>query len=143
MLEDISAIEMAVVIEMVIDRGMNGDEFLQRLDVPEVGHRALSSSKRLMGVFSSIVEPSAGFLAGLVANLAQGCAIRWKSICYHGLRSTEALHRFLEKPKSSLAISRLGDEGFQDFTLVIDGPPEIVGFAIDPHKDFVNVPPPG
>ncbi len=33
--ESIAAVEMALVVEMVVDRGVNGGEFLQGLDVSE------------------------------------------------------------------------------------------------------------
>ena len=48
LLEDFAAVEMAVVVEMVMDRGVGGSEFLQRFDVPKLGHRSLSSSERLV-----------------------------------------------------------------------------------------------
>ncbi len=48
LLEDITATEVAVQVEMVVDQGVNGGEFLQGLDVPEFGHRPLSSSKWLV-----------------------------------------------------------------------------------------------
>ncbi len=48
LLEDISAVEMAVLIEVVVYRGVNGSKLLQGLDVPEFRHRALSSSKGLV-----------------------------------------------------------------------------------------------
>ena len=48
LLEDVAAIEVAFVIEMIVDRGVDGGEFLQGLDVPELCHRPLSSSKRLV-----------------------------------------------------------------------------------------------
>ena len=48
LLEDISAVEVAVLIEVVVYRGVNGSKLLQGLDVPEPSHRALSSSERLM-----------------------------------------------------------------------------------------------
>ncbi len=48
LLEDVAAIDVTVVVEMNMDRGMDGGEFLQGLDVPEFRHRALSSSKWLV-----------------------------------------------------------------------------------------------
>ena len=48
LLEDISAVEVAVLIEVVVYRGVNGSKLLQGLDVPEFRHRALSSSEWLM-----------------------------------------------------------------------------------------------
>ena len=34
--------------QVIVDRGVNGGEFPESLDVPELRHRALSSSERLM-----------------------------------------------------------------------------------------------
>ncbi len=48
MFEDIAAVEVAILIEVVVDRGMDGGEFLKGLHVPELRHRPLSSSERLM-----------------------------------------------------------------------------------------------
>ena len=57
LLEDIVAVEVAVVVEVVMDRGLGGGEFLQRPFVPEPLHRSFSSSERLVGILSAIVEP--------------------------------------------------------------------------------------
>ncbi len=46
MLEDGAAVEVTVLIEMIMDRGVDGGEFLKGLDVPEIRHRILSSSER-------------------------------------------------------------------------------------------------
>jgi hypothetical protein len=45
---DLAAAEVAVLMEVVLDRGVNGGKFLQGPDVPEFRHGPLSSSKRLM-----------------------------------------------------------------------------------------------
>ena len=47
-LENITAVEMAVLVEVVVERSMGGGEFLKGLYIPELRHRALSSWKRLM-----------------------------------------------------------------------------------------------
>ena len=39
-----------------------------------------------------------------------------------------------------MVIPALGDEGFEHFTLVIDGAPEIVRLAVYLHENFVQVP---
>ena len=41
--EHVAAIEVAVVIEMIMDRGVDGGKLLQSLYIPELRHRALSS----------------------------------------------------------------------------------------------------
>ncbi len=46
-LEDFSAIEVAVLVEVIVYRGVNGGQFLRSPDVPELRHCFLSSSKRL------------------------------------------------------------------------------------------------
>ena len=43
--ESIAAVEMALVVEMVVDRGMDGGEFLQDLDVSEPSHCPFPSSQ--------------------------------------------------------------------------------------------------
>ena len=45
--ENVAAVEMALVVEVVVDRGVNGGELLQGLDVPEPDHRSVSSAERL------------------------------------------------------------------------------------------------
>jgi len=39
---------VTVVIEVVVDRGVNGGKFLQGLDVPELRHCSFSSSEWLV-----------------------------------------------------------------------------------------------
>ncbi len=46
--EDVAVIEVTVLIEMIMDRGVDGGKLLQSLYVPELRHRTLSSSERLM-----------------------------------------------------------------------------------------------
>ncbi len=48
LLEDISAVEVAVLVEVVVDRGMGGGEFLQGRYISELRYRAFSSSERLV-----------------------------------------------------------------------------------------------
>jgi hypothetical protein len=45
---------VAVVVEVVVDRGMGGGEFLQGLCVPEPRHCILSSPERLVGILGSV-----------------------------------------------------------------------------------------
>ena len=53
-----------------------------------------------------------------------------------------AFHCFLQKFQCSLAIPPLCDERLKNLTLVIDRPPEIVNFTIDPNENLVQMPPP-
>ena len=46
--EDVAAIEVTVLIEVVMERGMDRSELLKGLHVPELRHRPLSSPERLV-----------------------------------------------------------------------------------------------
>lgn len=71
-LECCAGVEMTVVVEMVVDRGMDGGELLQGFDIPEPGHRPFPSSKRLVRVLGSIVEPATTLLISAIADLVHG-----------------------------------------------------------------------
>ena len=46
--EDVAGVYVAVVIEVVVDRGMGSGKLLESLHVPELRHRSFSSSERLV-----------------------------------------------------------------------------------------------
>jgi hypothetical protein len=46
--EDVAVIEVTVLIEMIMDRGVDGGKLLQSLYIPKLRHCTLSSSERLM-----------------------------------------------------------------------------------------------
>ena len=48
LLEDVAVVEVAIVVEVIVDRGVDGGEFLQGLDVPEFRHCPFPSSERLV-----------------------------------------------------------------------------------------------
>jgi hypothetical protein len=50
-LEIVTAVERALLIEAVVDGGMNGDEFRQTPHAVEPFHGSLPSSKRKVGMF--------------------------------------------------------------------------------------------
>jgi hypothetical protein len=60
--------EVALLIEVVVDRGMGGGKLLEAAHPPEALHRPLSSSQRLMSIFNAVVQPAAGALAALGSN---------------------------------------------------------------------------
>ena len=66
--ENVAAVEMALVVEVVVDRGVDGGEFLQGLDVSEPRHRPFPTSKRMMRVFRPVVEPTTAGLGGRVTD---------------------------------------------------------------------------
>jgi hypothetical protein len=55
---------MGLLFEKVEDRGMDGGEFLQGANVPELRHRLFPSAEWLVQVLGPIVQPTATFLPG-------------------------------------------------------------------------------
>jgi hypothetical protein len=112
LLKDIAAVEVAVLVEVIVDRGMRGGEFLQGLYIPELRHRSFSSSERLVGIFRSIVEPPAALLRCDIADYHHRSTIRPKPVSYDRSRPTIAFHRPLKKLQRSLAIPAFRRENF-------------------------------
>jgi hypothetical protein len=48
LLENIATVEVTVVVEVVVDRGMGSGKLLESLHVSELRHRSFSSSERLV-----------------------------------------------------------------------------------------------
>ncbi len=83
LLEDVAAVEVAVLVEVVLDRGMGGGKFFECLHVPELRHRSFSSSERLVGIFSPIVEPPTALLIGRIADYLHRRSVRPKPVGYN------------------------------------------------------------
>ena len=133
---------MPVEVEKVVDLGMGGGELLQGLDIPKLHHCTLSSSKRLVGVFSPVVEPPPADLAIRDTNDLHRRAVRPEPVCHDRLSSTIAFHRPFEKLQRRRAIPPFRRENLEHLALMIHSPPEVVGLAIDPYKHFIKVPAP-
>lgn len=143
LLEDASTIEVTVMTEVIVNRAIGRCEFLKRGRTSEPCHGLFSSPEGLMRILGPIVEPSARLMTSLIADLAISGRIRWKPIGHDGIGGDRALHGFLSKSKGSLTIPCLGGEGFGHFAFVIHSPLEIVGFAIDPDENLIEIPAPG
>ena len=72
--------EMALLIEMVVDLGVNRAELLQRLHTSKPLHRPLSSSKRLMRILRPIVEAATDLVSIGSADLFHRRGIRAKAV---------------------------------------------------------------
>ena len=51
-------------------------------------------------------------------------------------------HDFLEENHCCFAVASLGNKGFQHFSFVVDGTPQVMCFAIDFDKNFIQMPSP-
>ncbi len=74
---------MAILVEVVMDRGMGGGEFLQGLYISELRHRSFSSPERLVGILGSIVEPPTALLIGGIADYLHRRSVRPKPVGYN------------------------------------------------------------
>ena len=74
-LEIVSAVEVALVVEVIMDRGVNGGKFLQASHAPKTLHRLFSSSQWQMRVLGPVVQPAAGRLEFYRSQLSQRCPI--------------------------------------------------------------------
>jgi len=82
---------VAVLVEMVVDRGVNGGEFLQGLYVPEPRHRSFSSSEGLVRILGSIVEPPTALLIGSIADYLHRRSVRPNAHHHRSLRQQLAV----------------------------------------------------
>ena len=80
--EDIAAVEVTVLVEVIVDRSMGGGEFLEGLYVSELRHRAFSSSERLVGILGPIVEPLPAYLTIHDSNDFHRGTVRAKAVGY-------------------------------------------------------------
>ena len=126
-------------MELVVQGGVDRGKFLKCCWTSKPSHGPFSASERLVGVFSPVVEPAAGLLPLSVSDVFHCGAVGSKSVGHDRSRSAITLHRALQKLQSRLAVPLFGDENFENLAFVIDGAPEIVLFAIDPHEDLVEV----
>ena len=85
-----------LLIEVVLDRGVDGAEFLQRLHAPKPKHRTFSSSERLMRVFCAIVHPAPAFRPVRITNDFHRCAIGAEAVRYDAMWFAVFLHEALE-----------------------------------------------
>ncbi len=129
LLEDIAAVEVAVVVEVVVDRSMDGSEFLQGLGVPDLRHRSFSSPERLVGILGSIVEPPPALLIASIANYLHRRSVRPKPVGYDRSRSAVTLHRALQEFQRSRAIPTLRRENLKHLAFVIHRTPEVMPLA--------------
>jgi len=82
-----------------------------------------------------------GFLQTLSPNLLQRRAIRSQQIRHDLIGGTMSPHRFLEEFHCFFHVAPLRHEAFEHFALVVDGPPRVMQFTINLHKNLVQTPP--
>lgn len=95
-----------------------------------------------MRVLSPVVTPTPAILAIGVADLPHGGTVRAQVVRHDPPRLAVAFHRPLQECRRRSTIPVLGRENLEHLALVVDGPPQIARFAVDPHEHFVQMPTP-
>src|SRR5208282_2859013 len=126
--------EMPLLIEMVVDLGVNRAELLQRLRTSKPLHRPLSSSKRLVRILRPIVETATDLVPIGGADLFHRRGIRTKPVSDDLPRLAVLLHDPLEQLQRRGFVPLRRNHRLQDLAFMVNGAPEIAELAIDLHK---------
>jgi hypothetical protein len=94
-LEIVSAVERAFLMEMVVDGGMNGGEFLQTSHAAEQLLGSLPSSKRKVDILNPIVLPAASFLLVGIASFLHRHTEGSQLVGHQNMRAAAPLHLFI------------------------------------------------
>jgi len=132
--------EVAFGVEVIVQAGVNGSEFLQRLHLPEPQHRPLPSSERKVGILSPVVQPAANLLLRPIADVIHSRPVGAQPIGDDRLRRTVTLQRLLHKPQRRWLVARFSHVAFENFALVIDRTPQVMRLAVDLHVDLIEIP---
>ena len=73
--EVIAAVGVAILVDVIVDEGMGGGEFLQGLYISEHRHRCFSPPERLVEILGPIVEPPATDLRLSITDHIHRCAV--------------------------------------------------------------------
>jgi hypothetical protein len=131
--------ETAILVEVVEDGGMDGDEFLQTSHPPKALHRPLSSSEWQVRILSAVVEPSTANLQIVASQLTKSSPIGWTPVRGQDFGPTMPLHQFPKHFQCGTLVSAHCYDTLKHLTFVIDSPPQIMAFAVDLHEDLVQV----
>ena len=134
--------EVAFLVEVVVDVGMDRGELLQGLHSPEPEHRALASSERQVAVLDPVVGPAADLLLLGVAQLVHCRTVGSQTVGGDLLGRTVALKRLLHEGQSGFLVAGPGDVTLEDLAFLIDRAPQVDHLAIQLHVHLVKVPAP-
>lgn len=94
---ELSADEMTLGVEQIVEGLMNRSELLQRFHPPETQHSSLSSSKRKMTVLDPIIKPATNFATVEIAKFPHRGRVGSKTVRNDLLGSTMTFQGLLQK----------------------------------------------
>ncbi len=95
---------------------------------------------RLVRVLNPVVESPTRTLFFERAQISQRRLVGCEAICDDFFSFAVPLHKFPEEFQCCGFVSALRDDSFENFTLMIYGPPEVVSLAIHLHENLIHVP---
>ena len=93
-----------------------------------------------MTILGSVIEPPPHFSTLKITQFAHSCRIGFQPVGHDGFGFPVTFQRPLQEPQSRAFVPLLSKIVFQNLTFMIKRTPQIVPFAIDFHKDFIDVP---
>ena len=102
---------------MVVKRGVDRGEFLQRFHLPKSEHRPFSSPERQVTVFHPIVLPTPHLTAIEIAQFAHRCRVRSKPVGDDCFGPAVTLQCLLQEGQSRCSVPFLCHIGLEDFAL--------------------------
>lgn len=119
---------------------VNGQEALRLSRRFEPLHDPLSSRRRLIRIFRSIVQAFVLAMLGLQRHVPAGRAIRGQFVRDHHARRPGGLsQQFAHEPAGGFSVATALNENVENEAVLIDGAPEPVFLAGDRDDDFVHV----
>lgn len=131
------------MVKVIEAGGMSRGEFLETSHASEVKHCALPSSKWLVRILCAIVCPPGRLLPIADAQLPSCGFVGREAVGHNLFDMAIPFSRFPDGFQSCLLSSLLVPVpchvAFEHLTIVVDGVPKIVSFAIGLHDDLVEV----
>jgi hypothetical protein len=94
--EIVSADKVAILVDMIVEGGVNSAEHLQGLHLSEPLHGSFPSSARQVGVLDAVVQPAACDLLLGRLQVPEGGAVGFQAIGEDGLGGPVPPHNFLQ-----------------------------------------------
>lgn len=122
-----SAVELAFLAKVVVDRRMNDNEFLQAPHLSKATS-IFSSPKWQVRILYPIVDQSPGFLLPNVSDDRHRRTLKSQFVRHNYMWLAMPIHWFSREFQCYLTITNFVDIGFEYLPFVIFNPPKILSF---------------
>ena len=132
--------EMSLMVEGVVNGGIDIQKTLRGSRRLESLHLAFSSPHDLMGVFSAIVLSEASIVRASEAQLPESRAVRAQLVCDQQLRCEACFLSSCASAGVPPAYRAGAERACRGFALMVDGAPPVHPPPSDPNDHLVEVP---